>query len=207
MGPSRMIWPSLAMLSYSWMAARRYRSSSGLTAAGSRPKVPWGEEALAGAGVDGTHTCTHMRTHTCPCVHTRMSPPALAQAHMGAQPWQPRPQIRTSARVGCGPEGTSTRESLISRQSPVLLHELAWGSCNALSSGGNNACSQLLNISPLPCQPAVMAPVPFSWLLQGFWLRGLHSFPARLPRPANHPRHLHQTARSTLRASELPKCF
>ena len=43
MGPSRMIWPSLAMLSYSWMAARRYRSSSGLTAAGSRPKVPWGE--------------------------------------------------------------------------------------------------------------------------------------------------------------------
>lgn len=84
MGPSRMIWPSLAMLSYSWMAARRYRSSSGLTAAGSRPKVPWGEEALAGAGVDGTHTCTHMRTHTCPCVHTRMSPPALAQAHMGA---------------------------------------------------------------------------------------------------------------------------
>lgn len=131
----------------------------------------------------------------------------MAQAHMGAQPWQPRPQIRTSARVGCGPEGTSTRESLISRQSPVLLHELTWGSCNALSSGGNNACSQLLNISPLPFQPAVMAPVPFSWLLQGFWLRGLHSFPARLPRPANHPRHLHQTARSTLRASELPKCF
>lgn len=37
-----MIWPSLAMLSYSWMAARRYVSSPGLTAAGSRPKVPWG---------------------------------------------------------------------------------------------------------------------------------------------------------------------
>lgn len=54
-GPSRMIWPSLAMLSYSWMAARRYRSSSGLTAAGSRPKVPWGERTLAGAEADPTH--------------------------------------------------------------------------------------------------------------------------------------------------------
>ena len=85
MGPSRMIWPSLAMLSYSWMAARRYWSSSGLTAAGSRPKVPWGEEALAGAEVGGTRTCvqtgTHVYTRACP---TWLSPPALAQAHMGA---------------------------------------------------------------------------------------------------------------------------
>ena len=68
----------------------------------------------------------------------------MAQAHVGAQPWQPRPQRRTRARVGCGPKGTSTRENLLSRQSPVLLQELARGSCNALFSGGNNACSQPL---------------------------------------------------------------
>ncbi len=40
-GPSLMICPSLAMLSYSWIAARRYRSSSGLEAWGSRPNVPY----------------------------------------------------------------------------------------------------------------------------------------------------------------------
>ena len=85
MGPSRMIWPSLAMLSYSWIAARRYRSSTGLTAAASRPKVPWGEEVLAGAEADGAHTRVHTGTHvyTCACP-AWLSPPALAQAHMGA---------------------------------------------------------------------------------------------------------------------------
>ncbi len=41
MGPSLMICPSLEMFSYSWIAARRYRSSSGLEAWGSRPNVPY----------------------------------------------------------------------------------------------------------------------------------------------------------------------
>lgn len=90
--------------------------------------------------------------------------------------------------------GEHACEKLISRQSPMLLHELVWGSCNVLSSGGNNACSQPLNISPLPFQPAVTAPVLFSWLLQAFWLRGLHGFPTRILRPASHPRHLPQVS-------------
>lgn len=75
-----MIWPSLAMLSYSWIAARRYLSSSGLTAAGSRPKVPWREGTLAGAG--GLTSHADSRGDNPP--RSPAWPQAATLAHMGA---------------------------------------------------------------------------------------------------------------------------